>query len=67
LNAYASANMGDDNFRETQREGVPMIQRRRKKAIKRGVNIVMTDSTAPPSAHIASHDIIQYITKPELP
>jgi hypothetical protein len=67
LNAYASANMGDRNFRERKREGVPMIQRRRKKGIKRGVNIVMTDSTAPPSAHIASHDIIQYITKPELP
>jgi hypothetical protein len=45
----------------------PMIQMRRKKETKRGVNIVMTDSTAPPSAHIASHDIIQYITKPELP
>jgi hypothetical protein len=36
-----------------------MIQRRRKKEMKLGVNIVITDSTAPPSAHIASQDIIQ--------
>jgi hypothetical protein len=32
---------------------------RRKKEMKRGVKIVMTDSTAAPRAHIASHDIIQ--------
>jgi hypothetical protein len=37
----------------------PMIQRRRKKEMKLGVNIVIMDSTAPPSAHIASQDIIQ--------
>jgi len=59
MNMYESANMGEDNVRETRREGAPIIQRRRKKGMKRGVNIVMTDSTAPPSAHIASHDIIQ--------
>jgi hypothetical protein len=52
-----SANMGEDNV--TRREGALMIQMRRKKEMKRGVIIVMTDSTAPPSAHIASHDIIQ--------
>jgi hypothetical protein len=51
--------MGEDNFRVTRRENVLMIHRRRKKGMKRGINIVMRDSTAPPSAHIASHDIIQ--------
>jgi hypothetical protein len=47
--------VGDDKLQG----GVPMIQMRRKKEMKRGVAIVMTDSTAPPRAHIASHDIIQ--------
>jgi hypothetical protein len=32
---------------------------RRKKEMNCGVNIVIMDSTAPPSAHIAIHDIIQ--------
>ena len=40
-------------------ENAPIIQRRRKKEMKLGVNIVIIDSTAPPSAHIASQDIIQ--------
>ena len=59
MNMYESENVDEDNMRETRREGAPMIQMRRKKEMKRGVKIVMTDSTAPPSAHIASHDIIQ--------
>jgi hypothetical protein len=44
-----------------------MIQRRRKKVMKRGVIIVITDSTTAPSAHIASQDSIQYIRNPQLP
>jgi hypothetical protein len=44
-----------------------MIQGRRKKEMKRGVIIVIIDSTIPPSAHIASQDNTQYITNPELP
>jgi hypothetical protein len=58
MNMYESAYIGEDNG-ETRREGAPIIHMRRKKAMKCGVKIVMTDSTAPPSAHIASHDIIQ--------
>ena len=44
-----------------------MIQKRRKKGMKRGVSIVMTASSIPPRAHIPSQDNIQYITNPELP
>jgi len=47
------------NDRMDGQEDAPMIQRRRKKEMKLGVSIVIMDSTAPPSAHIASHDIIQ--------
>ena len=60
FNAYESAITGDDSSRRLYGDGdAPMIQRRRKKEMKLGVNIVIMDSTAPPSAHIASQDIIQ--------
>ena len=70
INAYRDIRYGD-SMRMNQQlrmtivlekygyEDAPIIQRRRKKEMKLGVNIVIMDSTAPPSAHIASQDIIQ--------
>jgi len=59
FNAHQSAYTCDNSPGGTRQENALMIQRRRKKDMKLGVNIVIMDSTAPPSAHIASHDIIQ--------
>jgi len=51
--------LDDQYLGQTLQEDAPIIQRRRKRGMKRGVNIVTIDSNAPPSAHIASQHIIQ--------